>query len=100
MRLRPHHCVRAIIAALAALSVTATAGHTQVTAATRDSQLLASPISAMPPVDVTRLLVLGPGLLADDLVADTGAEAARPMAHSHVSCDAPITCNQARAMAV
>ena len=55
MRLRPHHGVRSIMTALAALSVTATAGQAQVTVATRDSQLLASPISAMLPVDVARL---------------------------------------------
>ena len=77
MRRRPHPSVRSIITALAALSTTVTVGHAQISVATRDSQLLASPISAMLPVDVTRLRSLGPGLLADDLVAGTGAEAAR-----------------------
>ncbi|MCC7053011.1 MAG: FKBP-type peptidyl-prolyl cis-trans isomerase [Gemmatimonadaceae bacterium] len=77
MRLRPHHAVRAFIAVVMGISVIATAGHAQVTVATRDSQLLASPISAMLPVDVARLRALGPGLLADDLVAGTGAEATR-----------------------
>ena len=76
MRLRLHHGVRVIITALAAVSVTAEASHAQGTVATRDSQLLASPISAMLPVDVARLRALGPGLLADDLVTGTGAEAA------------------------
>ncbi len=72
MRLRPHHAVRAFFAVVMGMSVTATAGHAQVTVATRDSQLLASPISAMLPVDVGRLRALGPGLLADDLVAGLG----------------------------
>ena len=77
MRLRIHQSVWVIITALVALSVTATAGHAQVTVATRDSQLLASPISAMLPVDVARLRSVGPSLFADDLVAGTGAEATR-----------------------
>lgn len=77
MRLRIHQNVWVIITALAALSLTATPGDAQVTVATRDSQLLASPFSEMLPVDVARLRALGSGLLADDLIAGTGAEAVR-----------------------
>ncbi|MES3034070.1 MAG: FKBP-type peptidyl-prolyl cis-trans isomerase [Gemmatimonadota bacterium] len=59
------------------MCVTPTATHAQVTVDTRDSQLLATRISDMLPVDVSRLRSLGPGLLADDLLAGTGAEATR-----------------------
>lgn len=77
MRRRFQNRVHAIVASLVAASVTATIGHAQATVATRDSQLLASPISAMLPVDVTRLRALGPGPFGDDPVVGTGAEAAR-----------------------
>ena len=77
MRLCARHVVPALIALLMGMSVTATESHAQVTVGTRDSQLLASPISSMLPMDVERLRALGPGLLADDLVAGTGAEATR-----------------------
>ena len=54
MRLRPHHAVQAFITALIGVSLTATAGHAQVTVATRDSQLLATPISARQPAGSSR----------------------------------------------
>lgn len=52
---RPLRRVLAILTALVASSLTAGASDAQVIVATRDSQLLASPISAMLQVHVARL---------------------------------------------
>jgi predicted ATPase len=58
----PHRPLRrdlAILAALVAKSLAAEGSCAQVIVATHDSQLLASPISAMPTVDVARLRASG-----------------------------------------